>query len=138
MIREIDPTATLGAARIRDEPWEAGRGELQEPATSLYANLGPLVDAVRGKKHDATLVTPPPDMGPDSMPRPPTSSPVLPRERSSFRLFSLRRRRAVGQPGQSRRRAVCRPGHSCRHRGSVSSPRQGRAIGSSSSSVSSR
>jgi molybdenum cofactor biosynthesis enzyme len=78
MVRELDPSASLGAACIRDEAWEAGRGELQEPATAVFSNMGPLIDQVLGKNPDATRVTPPPTM--DSMPpRAPSSSPIVPR-----------------------------------------------------------
>ena len=62
LLREIDPTATISAAGIKDEPWEAGRGEALEPATALYANLGPSVDRAIARGLGATLVTGPPVM----------------------------------------------------------------------------
>lgn len=78
MIRELDPSASLTSACIRDEAWESGRGELREAATVVLSNMGGVVDSVRGGKHDTTVVTAPPQM--DSLiPRPPISSPVISR-----------------------------------------------------------
>jgi len=76
MVNELDPTAALGVARIRNEPWEAGRGELQEPATAVYGmKLGNVVEQVLAKRNDKTLVSAPPMMDrADSAPPAPASS----------------------------------------------------------------
>jgi cyclic pyranopterin phosphate synthase len=73
MVKELDPEARVGVARVCDEPWEAGRGDVEEMATAFYSASGPRVVRAMGKRPDATVMTGPPVMDeppvPSSKPR---------------------------------------------------------------------
>jgi molybdenum cofactor biosynthesis enzyme len=105
MVKDLDPVATLGAARVRDEPWEAGRGEFQDAPTAIYANLGPLVAVADGKSFGATMVTGPPSMDPVEYPVPSSSPRLMPLASipPSLRAPPSSGRRLPAPPGPSAR-----------------------------------
>jgi len=91
MVKALDPEAALTTARVKDEPWEAGRTEIGEVATALYKPPSPLLGLAGAASLSDTIQSDAPEMpeagGGRAHPRPvaertsvpwaPSSSPAL-------------------------------------------------------------